>query len=482
MDVFVPSPATLKPGPRISRPLFEILCSLLEGADVFIGGIVTLILMRVLRGGTISDQDLSQVLLCVLVAVSYVLLVWLLGAYPRSRPLADRAENGAVDRILAAIFVCFALFSSAFGDAGFRIAWSASWFAVALGALRLTSPLHAALAPRIVSRRSLVCQVVIVGSSPTASQLVDIVRRSSSQDIELLGFFDDRRTRLGSLEENLPYLGNVDALIEFSTDHDDIHVCMTLPWTAGVRISSLLERLRFLPITVWLVPDAELLALFLHRSMTFNGVLMPTLMTPPFSFWGRLVKTTFDYAVGLVILLLIAPFLLGVALLIKLDSAGPVLFRQQRSGQFGRKFNIYKFRSLYEDDPEATLLVSKGDPRVTRVGRYIRKFSIDELPQIFNVLRGEMSLVGPRPHAPKAKANGRLYADVMPSYALRYRAKPGMTGWAQINGWRGETDTEEKLRKRVEFDLYYISNWSVWLDLKILCRTGSAMIFPKNNV
>ena len=157
-----------------------------------------------------------------------------------------------------------------------------------------------------------------------------------------------------------------------------------------------------------------------------------------------------------------------------------MIFRQPRRGQFGRLFSIYKFRSLHtaKADANADTLVTKGDSRVTRVGRFIRKYSIDELPQIINVLKGDMSLVGPRPHAIMAKADGKLYGDVVPNYSLRYRVKPGMTGWAQVNGWRGETDTEEKLRKRVEFDFYYISHWSWRLDLKILLRHPAGNAVP----
>jgi lipopolysaccharide/colanic/teichoic acid biosynthesis glycosyltransferase len=162
-----------------------------------------------------------------------------------------------------------------------------------------------------------------------------------------------------------------------------------------------------------------------------------------------------------------------------------VFFFQPRSGQFGRSFNVFKFRSLHvaKADTAAESLVQRGDSRVTRVGKYLRKYSIDELPQIINVLLGDMSLVGPRPHAPRAKAGGRIYAEVMPDYMLRYRVKPGMTGWAQVNGWRGNTDTEDKLRKRVEFDFHYIENWSMMRDIKILAMTVPSALFPpKDNV
>jgi lipopolysaccharide/colanic/teichoic acid biosynthesis glycosyltransferase len=172
-----------------------------------------------------------------------------------------------------------------------------------------------------------------------------------------------------------------------------------------------------------------------------------------------------------------------IALAIKLDSAGPVLFRQKRYGFNNDLIEVYKFRSMYAESADATAskLVTKNDPRVTRVGRIIRKASLDELPQLFNVVfKGNLSLVGPRPHAVNAKAQARLYDEAVDGYFARHRVKPGVTGWAQINGWRGETDTEEKIQRRVEFDLYYIENWSVLLDLYIVAMTPLALLKTEN--
>ena len=174
--------------------------------------------------------------------------------------------------------------------------------------------------------------------------------------------------------------------------------------------------------------------------------------------------------------------MLLAALAIKLDSRGPVLFRQKRHGFNNELIEVYKFRSMYVDktDAHAAKLVTKDDPRVTRVGRFIRKTSLDELPQLFNVLKGELSLVGPRPHALQAKAADRLYHDVVDGYFARHKVKPGITGWAQINGWRGETDNDEKIQRRVEHDLYYIENWSVLFDLYILAMTPFALAKTEN--
>jgi exopolysaccharide biosynthesis polyprenyl glycosylphosphotransferase len=194
------------------------------------------------------------------------------------------------------------------------------------------------------------------------------------------------------------------------------------------------------------------------------------------------LKAIEDKVVAGLAIVLLSPVMALVALAIKLDSRGPVLFRQKRYGFNNELIVVYKFRSMHADqcDADARKLVSREDPRVTRVGRFIRKTSLDELPQLFNVLEGSLSLVGPRPHATQAKAHEQLYDEVVEGYFARHRVKPGITGWAQVNGWRGETDTAEKIQRRVEHDLYYIENWSLFLDLRILAKTPFAL-FPSEN-
>ena len=191
------------------------------------------------------------------------------------------------------------------------------------------------------------------------------------------------------------------------------------------------------------------------------------------------MKWLFDKIIGSLVLICVAPIMLLIAIAIKLDSKGPVFFEQRRYG-FNNKFvEIYKFRSMYAEatDANASKLVTKGDPRVTRVGRFIRKTSLDELPQLLNVVFiGNMSLVGPRPHAIQAKAAEHHYDEAVDGYFARHRVKPGITGWAQINGWRGETDSREKILRRVEHDLYYIENWSILFDFYIVLRTPFALI------
>lgn len=213
---------------------------------------------------------------------------------------------------------------------------------------------------------------------------------------------------------------------------------------------------------------------------------MPTLdvLEAPIAGWDHVMKWLLDHVVGFVILLLALPVMGLIALAVKLDSPGPVLFRQKRFGFNNERIEVLKFRSMYhhQADPTASRVVTRNDPRLTRVGRFIRKTSLDELPQLFNVvIKNNLSLVGPRPHAVQGKFESRLFDEAVDGYFARHRIKPGITGWAQINGWRGEIDTTEKIEKRVEFDLYYIENWSVLFDLYILLKTPLVLMTKNEN-
>jgi len=211
-------------------------------------------------------------------------------------------------------------------------------------------------------------------------------------------------------------------------------------------------------------------------------VPMLTLFDRPISGWSSVFKRIEDQVIALAAIAFMAPLMLVVAAAIKLDSRGPIFFKQRRFGFNDRLIEVWKFRTMRVEctDADAAEQTTRRDPRVTRIGRFLRKSSLDELPQLFNVLRGDMSIVGPRPHAVATRAEGRLFQDVVDRYAARHRVRPGITGWAQVNGWRGETDTIDKIRTRVEYDLYYIDNWSVWFDLYIILKTFTA-IFRTGN-
>ena len=234
-----------------------------------------------------------------------------------------------------------------------------------------------------------------------------------------------------------------------------------------IRISGQTSRLRFSP-----------------RSYDFLGDLpLLTVFDRPLLGWSWIIKSVFDKVLALFFIIAFAPLMALVALAVKLESKGPALFRQKRYGFNNELIWVYKFRSMYTDmtDANAAKLVTKDDPRVTKVGRFIRKTSLDELPQFFNVLTGGLSLVGPRPHATQAKTGDNLYEDVLEGYFARHKVKPGITGLAQVNGWRGETDTVEKIANRVKYDLEYIDRWSVLLDLKILLKTPISLLMNSEN-
>ena len=257
----------------------------------------------------------------------------------------------------------------------------------------------------------------------------------------------------------------------------------SLPISAEGRILQMLKKLWVLPVDIRLSAHSNKLR-FRPRAYSYLGnVPVLDVFDRPITDWDVVMKWLFDKIVGGLALIALAPIMLLIAIAIKLDSRGPVLFKQKRYGFNNELIEVYKFRSLHADqtDVNASKLVTKDDPRVTRVGRFIRKTSLDELPQLFNVVfDGNLSLVGPRPHAVNAKAETKRYDEAVDGYFARHRVKPGITGWAQINGWRGETDTQEKIQRRVEHDLYYIENWSLLFDLSILAKTPLALLKSEN--
>ena len=275
----------------------------------------------------------------------------------------------------------------------------------------------------------------------------------------------------------MPVLGGLRELSEFVRNNPCDEVLVALPGGAHERIMQIVNELRVLPLHVSLCPDFAGLKFLPTSYRDCSGVPVLAMARKPFTHMQALVKRIEDLVLGSLITLLVLPVMAVIAVLIKLDSRGPVLFKQPRYGFNNKLINVYKFRTMYTDrtDAAGAQLTQRNDPRITRIGRFLRRSSLDELPQFFNVLKGEMSIVGPRPHAVQAKAGSKLYEDVVTAYASRHRVKPGITGWAQVNGWRGETNTDEQILQRVNHDLHYIDNWSVLQDLWIILRTVFAV-------
>ncbi|MFL6799344.1 MAG: undecaprenyl-phosphate glucose phosphotransferase [Xanthobacteraceae bacterium] len=327
-------------------------------------------------------------------------------------------------------------------------------------------------------------RTVVVGADARGEALIQSLAVQRDSDIRIIGVFDDRGDeRASNMVGTSQKLGSVDDLVEFARKTRIDLVVFALPISAETRILQMLKKLWVLPVDIRLAAHANKLR-FRPRAYSYVAdVPVLDVLDKPITDWDVVMKWLFDRIVGGALLLAASPLLLFTAIAIKLDSRGPVLFKQKRYGFNNELIEVYKFRSMYVDqcDANAVKLVSKGDPRVTRVGSFIRKTSLDELPQLFNVaFKGNLSLVGPRPHAVHAKAENRLYDEAVDGYFARHRVKPGITGWAQICGWRGETDTHEKIQQRVEHDLYYIENWSVLFDLFILLKTPRALARTEN--
>ncbi len=326
-------------------------------------------------------------------------------------------------------------------------------------------------------------RAVIVGGGPRAEKLIKALENSKDTGIDIIGIFDDRDDER-SLDEVVHYskLGNISELVEFVRETRIDLLIVTLPLSAETRLLQMLKKLWVLPVDIRLSAHSTKLR-FQPRAYSYIGdVPFFDMFDRPLKGWDSFLKAAEDRILGAILLVLLSPIMALVALAVKLDSKGPVFFKQKRYGFNNELIEVYKFRSMYTEmsDENAAKLATKDDPRVTRVGRFIRKASLDELPQFFNVLKGELAIVGPRPHAVMASADNHLYVDVVEGYFARHRVKPGVTGWAQVNGWRGETDTYEKIQRRTECDLYYIENWSVMFDLYIIALTPFALFNTKN--
>ena len=252
---------------------------------------------------------------------------------------------------------------------------------------------------------------------------------------------------------------------------------VAIDWNELPMLQKLSQHLRMVPQPIRLLPDFAIADLVSRPFLPVSGTVAIEIQRPPLTVFERVQKRCLDIGLASFALLLLAPLILTAALLVKLDTVGPVIFRQSRRGFNGKPFQIWKFRSMTVTENGTTVTQArKQDARVTRVGRFLRKTSIDELPQLWNVLRGEMSLVGPRPHA---LAHDNYYDQLISKYVYRHHMKPGLTGWAQVNGFRGETPTIDLMEKRVEYDVWYVSNWSIWLDIRIIFRTAAALMYQE---
>ncbi len=419
-------------------------------------------------GGTVT-ACVGYVLLCALLLSAF-------GAYGfrRRETLSQHLVRAAVAMTAAGLIVGAGLAIGRAAPSLVRLA--VQQHSLSLPLVLLAHSLWLALLARWKRRGHLTQNVVVVGANENAARLIE--RAVASGEIAVLGVFDDRHERAPESIGGVPVLGSLDALLGHRIIPYVDRVVIAITGAAEARVRALVERLDALPNDIALLIDASTPGVAAEAVDRLLDLPLARLSGPHRRFRLVAAKRAQDLAFGAVALVVAAPLMAIIAVAVKLDSPGPVLFHQRRQGFNNEEFVVWKFRSMRHDrrDSRALCQVRYDDPRITRIGRLIRRTSLDELPQLFNVLRGEMSLVGPRPHAPDMKTGDVPSAQLVAHYAHRHRIKPGMTGWAAINGSRGPVDTPELVCRRVELDVAYIERQSFWFDLYIMLMTLPCLV------
>jgi polysaccharide biosynthesis protein PslA len=463
-------------GVPLIRWTYGLVNRLVMLCDAVVLLVAGLALHRPLFGRT-PALDLAQTLLVLAIAAAALhVTLRRSGAYrlERSvhpwRPLADTVLGFAAGALV--VVVLLHVLAPAL-LAGWR--WLAAWGGLLLLAALLSRQVVRIAVDRLQRRAVLRRRIAVIGTGETAAALLrQLADPAMVTQYELVGAFD---TGLGSgprrtMVAGQPVMGGVDDLGRYAMSHPLDMIVVALPWDQASQIFRLVEQVQWIAADVAITFDETGFSPHAAHVVRVAGRSTLQVMYRPLKGTQGITKVVEDYVFGALALIVAAPVMLAAAVAIRLDSPGPILFRQTRIGYNNKPFTIYKFRTMVvHDDDDAGLGTRRDDPRITRVGRILRQLSIDELPQIFNVLRGEMSLVGPRPHVRDMIVGDTLLIDTVRQYAARHRIKPGITGWAQVNGSRGSVDSVAKAMRLVELDMYYIGNWSLWLDITIMLRT-----------
>jgi putative colanic acid biosynthesis UDP-glucose lipid carrier transferase len=344
-----------------------------------------------------------------------------------------------------------------------------TWFMIAPALLVLTQIAIDVLISRKLLSAGNARRVVIAGAGELGSNLADKIQSSPLLGMTVEGMFDDRGAERLSPELPFPLIGNLRQLPDYVRSNGIDVIFITLPIRNIQRVTDLLDELHDTTVSIYFVPDVFVFDLIQCRTADIAGIPAVALCESPFQGTQGVIKATSDYVIASVILLLMSPLMLAIGLAIKLTSPGSIIFKQRRYGLDGREIIVYKFRTMtVSEDSDNIRQATRDDERLTKVGAFLRKYSLDELPQFINVLQGRMSVVGPRPHA---VAHNEQYRPLIKGYMVRHKVNPGITGLAQVLGYRGETETVDAMRNRVEYDLEYLRNWSLTLDLRIILRT-----------
>jgi len=471
-----PSSATRAPDKTPPAPIsLAIVSGILRGFDavaVLAAGLAAL----VLAAPDLAMSNSYYVTLSLFGALAAMNALHLAGSY---KPALLRQRRVAWPQVLCAwggssLAMAVAILASGGAQSEQNWVWMALWFTIGLFLPVLA---RASLALRMdywSKAGRLRRRIAILGTGPTGQQLLRRINSTETADALVIGLYDDRPAQAAAGWRGHAVRGNCEDLVEDIRRQRIDMVLIAGPQASGRGLENAIAQLRCVAVDVCLVPDIESLRTMPGQGADqFCGIPLVSVERRRFRDWQGVLKNVEDRVFAACIITLISPLLAAIAIAIRLDSPGPIIFRQKRYGLNNQLIEVLKFRTMYhhKSDPNATQLTRRNDPRVTRVGGFLRRTSLDELPQFFNVLFGDMSVVGPRPHATLCKAGGVLYQDAVENYDWRHRVKPGITGWAQVNGWRGETETVEQIQKRVEHDIYYIENWSLLLDIQIILRT-----------
>jgi putative colanic acid biosynthesis UDP-glucose lipid carrier transferase len=464
-NAVMPPPPQPQPFPVAPPSIHAFVAAVLEPAVT----VSTLLMLAVWFHETI---DRPELILCMLVVV-----ITFPGADRFKENRLTAALNIASDwmAVVAILMLCgYATDSFEFFSSPMLTAWAVltpvlQWVA----ALAVCSWLQ-----RVTERPEFRRRSIVVGAGENGVRVAKALAGQQNCAHELVGFFEDRNPDRVHNDALGKVLGGIDDVAETVKREGIHHVYITLPLTAQPRIVELLSQLQDTTSSVHYAPDVFGINIIQGQLQNIGGVPVVSLLESPITGTNHLVKRGTDIVLASLILVLTLPVLLALALGVKLSSPGPVIFKQRRTGLDGKEILVYKFRSMTtQDNGSVVQQATRSDPRITPFGAFIRKTSLDELPQLFNVLLGSMSLVGPRPHA---VAHNEAYRKIVQAYMLRHKVRPGITGWAQVNGFRGETDTVDKMAARVHYDLEYLRNWSLGLDLKIIARTVRVLVFDRN--
>ena len=351
----------------------------------------------------------------------------------------------------------------------FPLAFTINWLWVAPVAQIASNLTLRATTTKLLKMQGPAQRVVIVGMNNQGVSLAENIGDSAYSGLEVRGFFDDRSEVRRHERGQYQLLGKIDELAGYVKKNRIQYIYLSLPMIARPRVLQILDDLKDTTASIYFVPDMFITDLIQGRSDSVCGVNVISVCDTPFRGFNGILKRASDIVLSLIILLLVSPFMVLIAIMVKAGSPGPAIFKQRRYGLDGEQILVYKFRSMaVVEDGGAVEQAKKNDRRITKTGSFLRKTSLDELPQFFNVLQGRMSIVGPRPHA---VAHNEMYRTLIKGYMVRHKVRPGITGWAQVNGYRGETETLDKMQARIDYDLDYLRNWSLQLDLYIVLKT-----------